>query len=203
MKIIHSSANSIWAAWVLATAVGTALGFSVSWIIGPLFSWDEYDFYFVFVMLFLIGLLVGFCQWLILRARFKNAWGWIPVTASMLPIGIYVGFLGLASVVPSEFIGIPVAEHDYLVAGCTAGILLGVFQWLSLHKGTRDIWRWILASVLSWGIGIAIPLFMMDTYARTSDEGMLMGVAFFFFVGAAVGVINGAFVNACIFSLTG
>jgi len=173
-----------------------------------LFLWDEYDFYFTLDAIFIAGLLIGFGQWAILNIRFKSAWAWIPSTAICLPVGSYVGFFGLAANMSSFGNFLDVVNFYIILAGVAgfAGLIIGVFQWLSLRTKFNGAFRWILVSVLSWGIGVALTIFIIHTYLPTNItsiyDGWLWWIIFGILMGVIVGAISGIFVKPFILNLS-
>ncbi len=85
----------------------------------------------------IIGLFVGFIQWLILRWYF-----------SISPLWIFSCILGFAAY--------------YAVNWYTGAILMGAFQQLLLRDKVKDSFRWFTVSVLGFGIS-GLLLLRADT----------------------------------------
>jgi hypothetical protein len=173
-------------------------------VLRPLFFWDYYEIYPLLTTLFMAGLCIGIGQWLILRRRFKRAWGWIPATAIVMPIGLASGVFGVLGL---EYLYYPVVVgmglwriEGPLATGLNAGLLLGVSQWLSLRIGIRGMPKWILVSSASWIIAIGL-LYIWGTYAPRIVDTIGGPVALGLLLGACVGAISGAFVKPCILDL--
>lgn len=184
--------KSFWLLWVFVTSIGSIIGFLISPIFIPLFSWDWYvDFDILLVNTVISGFLIGFGQWIILRKSFEKAWGWVFAPAIGLPMGVIIGLFGIEVKLPmSDFTLVRVTG----ISTCVAGIIIGVFQWLVLRLKPSIGIKWILVSVLSWGIGITVPMSIFQSYFWNSGDlewyfmGMLMGTT--------VGAISGAFVES-------
>jgi len=181
-----------WLLWIFVTSIGSIIGFLVSPLFIPFFSGDWYlDFDILLVNMVISGFLIGFGQWIILRKRFKNVWGWTFTTAIGLPLGVCIGLFGIVVKLPASDFDM---AHVTGITTCVAGLIIGVFQWLVLRAKFGSGFTWILVSVLSWGIGITLPFFIYQTYLRNGGylewniTGMLMG--------AIVGTISGAFAES-------
>src|SRR5688572_28646019 len=83
--------KSPWLLWLLVSCIGSAIGFTL----GNLATISGPDYYFplyLLVEISLVGLLIGFGQWMILRTKLKRSWLWIPATTIGLPLGFFIGF---------------------------------------------------------------------------------------------------------------
>lgn len=121
--------------------------------------------------IFVPGLLISFGQWAILRTRFRKLWGWIIAIAICLPVGVYIVFLAFTYYVPlfGNFLD---TVHDYSISGCFAGLTVGLFQWLSLQTKSTGMLTWLPVSILSWGIGIALPMFAFNSYMSNNSSAL-------------------------------
>jgi hypothetical protein len=162
--------------WILVTACGpivAAVIVVVAMEIG--ISWAHA----LPVAFVVCGLLMGLGQWVVLSARLKRVWPWIPLTAVGFPGGFVLG----------SFTSLIIDEVDpYLTMSLVLGTLLGGFQWLVLSKKVRNSIWWIPASILSWVIGINLTLASLDLINFTD---FLRGIDFILLLGILLGVFVG------------
>jgi hypothetical protein len=194
----------VWLAWAVMTSLGSAAGFAIIWGLRDLFPWDTYGLFGLVGLIFVSGALIGFGQWLILRRRFRTVWLWIPATAVVFPVGFFAGALVVPFFVPAAW-ALNVPRTGLALAGiawfCIPGLFLGVFQWLCLRRGLGGMWKWILASILSWGLGISVPWYVIVTYTSSdayTSAALFVGLGFF--IGIIAGAISGAFVSNVVFT---
>jgi hypothetical protein len=136
----------------------------------------------VLSLLFLVGLFMGFGQWIVINTRIKQTYGWVPATLIGLGFGSVVSFFlfGLLSSITDQY---PAFER-ILIIGATAGagMFTGFCQWVSLKGETTDFLKWSLAMALSLVVGISflflvvfIPLAVV-TLLSSSAVGLISGV---------------------------
>ena len=135
-----------WLLWVLASALGGAIGVIPARLIGTTLGEA------VLGAIALGGVLgaIGAGQWLVMRRRLPWAGWWVPATlAGGLAGGaVALGLLELLSGNGRETLG--------AVLGIFGGLgAFGAVQWLVLRRATRAGW-WVLASVA--GLVAAGPL---------------------------------------------
>lgn len=101
------------------------------------------------------GAAIGFAQWLVLRQYLPHVWGWIFTSAIAwgLMAGSDVGALGW--VAPRTLQIAPRLVYG-IVNGAMVGAVVGVGQWFVMRSQVPQAWRWIFASTVYWGIGLAI-----------------------------------------------
>ena len=169
----------LWILWIFVSILGLSVGLTIGinlmgadWTFRPLF---------VLVGLTISGLLIGLGQWVLLRTRMKQSWRWIPATALSLPLGILIGFL---------------VRNNLIIMSTAAGLFAGVLQWIALDRKVESPFRWIVVSVLSWGIGIPTALLIFDAYLWNTDFGFGNYPNLGILIGSIVGTINGAFVDS-------
>ncbi len=108
-----------WLQWVLATAVGWAVGTTAGGA--------------------LVGTVVGVAQWLVLRRRVARAGWWVLATAVGWLVGMAVcGFV-------DEVLDWTV----WYVSGAAGGVVVGVAQWLVLRRRVARAGWWVLPTVAS------------------------------------------------------
>jgi hypothetical protein len=106
------------------------------------------DFIGGYVLLPMLGLLIGVLQYLLLRRYLPRMVWWIPATVLgwALPL-----LLGLASVG-----WLPALAIDPVWSGALGfaliGASIGVCQWLVLRRRIHRATLWVLASILGWGM---------------------------------------------------
>ncbi len=164
------SFNLLWVLWFVVTLLGSTLASLAG-------SWG------------FSGLLIGIGQWAILRTRLHKTWLWIPATAVGIPLGLVIGVIDLS--VLSLTIDFQYAWIGFLLMASLAGTIIGGLQWLALYRSLDGASRWVFVSVLSWGIGITLALYIFSAYY---DGGLDLG--FGILIGAVVGAISGAFVES-------
>ncbi len=101
------------------------------------------------------GAVIGLAQWLVLRQRFSQAWWW--VLASLVSWGLMGGSgFGAVGWVAPRTLSIPLRVAFGVVNGAIVGGLMGMAQWLVLSKQIPKAWRWILANIVAWAIGLTL-----------------------------------------------
>ena len=176
---------AFWFLWVLASALGWAVGFPIAdailTVLGEVVA-DE-------VVIFgLLGALPGLLQWLLLRRHLPQAGRW--VLASTLA-GALIG-----AVASSVRVVDPAA--GYAVAGASFGIL----QWLVLRRHVSHAGWWLLASPVGWAVSVPVVRAAdrvgvfgaaeraMRAMALPMSETVVLALLFGVF-GAVYGVVTG------------
>ncbi len=185
MTILSNNANML-IRWILGTTLGPFVGFV--FLFGYL-AYDSYKWTIIVPMGFIvIGILLGIGQWVVLRTHLINVWTWIPLTAIGFILGVFIGLFS------GNWINIDGWNPSIPVA---VGASMGIFQWPVFSKQVRrSIW-WIPASIISWTIGLGIPLVVFDL---TTSEHIwsnylliLYGASLGLLWGILVGLISGIF----------
>ncbi len=181
------SIKLIWLLWAFDTTISSALGLTLGERLivssgDPLLR--------VPALLVTSGLFIGVGQWMILRTRFTKAGGWILATVIGLTFGFLVGLWVL-----DQLSGNLLAVEMWVIVG---SMLTGTLQWYALQKKMSGSLKWILTSVLSWGIAINLTAFIFETYFTALSLGVLYFPVFGILIGAFVGIISGAFVETSI-----
>jgi hypothetical protein len=140
----------------------------------------------VLSLLLLVGLFMGFGQWIVINTRIKQTYGWILATLIGLGFGSIASFLlfGLLSSMVDQY----PAFESILLIGVTAGagMFTGFCQWVSLKGETADFHKWSLVMALSLVVGMAL-LFLV-TFIPLAVVTMLSSIA--------IGLISGAFAES-------
>jgi hypothetical protein len=153
--------------------VGFGIGFTVVAILS--LNPDVYYFHYL-IELGILGLFASLGQWLVLQSRLQKVWLWLPVTTLGLPLGFFLSDI-VSIIFPIDFLAYPIV----------AGLLIGSLQWRVIHKSMTKSSRWILVSVLSWGIA-----FSVGQYISSSLESFALGIV----TGLIIGAISGGFVES-------
>jgi hypothetical protein len=131
-------------AWALVSQVEKVVGGTIQ--VGGHTRITE-DYLSSYVLLFVLGLLAGFLQYLLLRRHLPRMGWWIAATT----LGLLLGLIGnrllfhtLYSTLDSMWFGILMTV---LIGGS-----MGLVQWLALRQRVRHAAWWILANVLGWGV---------------------------------------------------
>jgi hypothetical protein len=147
--------------WVALSAISIPIAWAITWaivsrivqVVGERIqvageSHITEDFIGGYVLLPMLGLLIGVLQYLLLRRYLPRMVWWIPATVLgwALPL-----LLGLASVG-----WLPALAMDPVWSGALGfaliGASIGVCQWLVLRGRIHRATLWVLASILGWGM---------------------------------------------------
>ena len=131
-------------AWALVSQVEKVVGGTIQ--VGGHTRITE-DYLSSYILLFVLGLLAGFLQYLLLRRYLPRMGWWIVATTLGLLLGLVGGgllFHTLYSILDSLWFGI---LNTVLIGGS-----MGLVQWLVLRQRVHHAAWWILANVLGWGV---------------------------------------------------
>ena len=148
--------------WVALSAISIPIAWSITWaivsrivqVVGGRIqvagqSHITEDFIGGYVLLPMLGLLIGVLQYLLLRRYLPRMVWWIPAT--FLGWALPLILLGLASVG-----WLPALAIDPVWSGALGfaliGASIGVCQWLVLRRRIHRAALWVLASILGWGM---------------------------------------------------
>ncbi len=172
--------------WISVTTFGNVVGLAIGF---GFITHSDVDWVITFpVGIAASGVLIGVGQWAVLSIQFKKVWLWMPLTTLGLPLGYLLGFLMYGWLYPN-WTQIPIMSM-------VAGTVLGILQWLVLHKKVKGSLWWIPVSILSWGIGEDVSLTIFDSvdFSRIpwADNMLISGVIIGMVLGILVGIISGA-----------
>jgi hypothetical protein len=102
------------------------------------------DFLFDYVFVFLLVLLTGVFQYLLLRRYLPRMEWWIVATALGWLLGIATVYLGY-TIWPAAL------NANSMWSAALAGAVIGLAQWLVLRRRVPRAGWWVLASALGWG----------------------------------------------------
>lgn len=181
----------LWAAWLLATALGWTLGWAVgpragefvarpigetgamlaAETLGGAVAWGT------------LGLITGVAQWLVLRRYLPRAGWWVLASAAgwaivgsakwhyeplmeeiMPPFFRTVEEMGLPFLMP--LLGITIG----LVLDGMMGLVVGVAQWFVLKVHVRRAGRWVLISAVAWAAGAVVMGLLAWAFDRPGEE---------------------------------
>jgi hypothetical protein len=158
--------------WILASAVSFFIGAGIVTAavfltgVGPALYHVEKDYFFWRALLsgsadVVVGMVLGFGQWLVLRHEIRRAGGWILATmlgfglgnAIGSIVGLYGWLLGPHPMLPTW--DLTTALRFWATGGAVCGLILGSAQWLVLRQVVRAPGWWIPINIVSWAIGTA------------------------------------------------
>ncbi len=112
-------------------------------------------------LVFLVGLFMGFGQWIVINTKIKKAYSWILATIIGFSFGIFISFLGfvLLSSVAGKYYKI-FGWINMIGTLSGAGIFTGFCQWVSLKRKIAGALNWSLVTGMSFVIGF-LPIFLI------------------------------------------
>jgi hypothetical protein len=169
--------------WTLLSTVGLAAGMLLTllglWLSAMLGSSLDEDLFASLVLLPLMGLSLGFFEWLLLRRMFVRIGWWIMATllgwAAGFPASFAI-FQGLMGLTGEQITG---ALAGVLQVSLFA-VLVGILQWLILRRHVRLAAWWIVASLVGWNAALAL-----------GGPGALVISAQIYLTGLVYGLVTG------------
>jgi hypothetical protein len=156
---------TFWILWVAATTIGLAIALIVR-------QW-------------LVGLIIGVAQWLVIWNRFPKSGWWILATA--LGFGFaWSPAWRLAIAILSSGWGAWRYSIEWPVVLGVTGTLVGLFQWLVLRQWVYRAGWWILASPIAGVTGGVLAMIVFDVVFRNVDSPTLA-----WFLPAITGLTSG------------
>lgn len=141
-----------WIMWVAANTIGLAIALLVR-------QW-------------LVGLILGIAQWLVLRNRFPRSGWWILATVFGLGVSWSPAWTLAISVLSSGGAIWRFSLEWPIVLGIS-GVVVGFFQWLILRTWVFKASRWILASSIAGLAGGVLAMLVFDLTFRYIDSPIL------------------------------
>jgi hypothetical protein len=133
--------SGLWVSWTAATTAAMLLGF-----LPALLLIDYVDYWILRILIPLwAGLLVGLFQWFALRGFLTDPQEWILHDGAGWALGFAVG-LAVIEALSGSILGVVIG---YLLFGA----IIALAQWPALHREIPNVFPWIAASVLGWGLG--------------------------------------------------
>jgi hypothetical protein len=205
----------LWARWVLANAVGEAVGLGITALVGAVvvLSGGEGNGALATLGLATLavvagtlveGTVVGTAQWLVLRrplprmrwrtwAAATGAGAFLAWTLGMIPstvLSLSAGSGGeAAQAEPSEAFVYGLA----FLMGLVLGPVLGFAQWLALRRYVRGAALWMPANALAWAFGMVVIFVGIDPAIGGGFGPFSVAILVFTLAltGAVVGTIHG------------
>lgn len=123
----------MWLKWVLASTVGFVVGIGGSLVASSTVSET--------IASVVFGAISGLVQWFLLRKIFRHSGWWILANV----LGISLGFATTRIILwTGQF------ELASNLGFGLLGLMVGISQWLVLHKNFRKAGWWVLVSVVGW-----------------------------------------------------
>jgi hypothetical protein len=137
--------------WVIANLLGVAAVGALSLILPFLISIPG-----MLVSSLIIGLPIGFAQWIALRRVAAISILWVLTISA----GLLLGLVVINSPIPSGIWGFLDDESvlSLTAAYTTIGLLVGLAQWLFLRGHFTKSLVWLLSSAVGLGLGIGLVL---------------------------------------------
>ena len=138
----------------------------------------------------LVGLFMGFGQWIAINTKIKKSYGWILATPIGFSVGSFISFWISARI---ELFFQDISEHEVyqwvVIFGMCAGI--GIFtsicQWIALRRNYLSSFKWSAVMTLSFLIGGVLE-YLVDPSRAAS----------FIIFSITVGLISGIFAEPLI-----
>ncbi|NJK80920.1 MAG: hypothetical protein HC876_06665 [Chloroflexaceae bacterium] len=157
----NRSFRNLFVLWVIANTLGWFLVFwpfgMVPFSIGVRVEAEGW-------LLLVIGAVLGFFQWLVLRIYIPMRPWWFPANVvawgvSWLTAFLLVGLLGQLILVPLAFISPALARiAGSLLFGAVSGTIIGAIQWFAFYDRVDRANWWIAASALGMTAAAAVRL---------------------------------------------
>ncbi|MGE5263037.1 MAG: hypothetical protein ACM3S0_06620 [Acidobacteriota bacterium] len=150
--------------WVALSVISIPIGWSLTWaivsrivqVVGGRIqvagqSHITEDFIGVYVLLPVLGLLLGILQYFLLRRYLPRMGWWIAATVLgwVVPL-ILLSFLSSVGLYP--VLGVDPVWSGALGLTLLLGVPVGLCQWFLLRRRIHRAAWWILASILGWGV---------------------------------------------------
>lgn len=158
-KVKAALRSKILRQWVGATLLGGILALASSYLFTTVIQPALPQVNFVVIAITLNGLIVGTCQWRVLRQTFRRSYRWMAITT----LGLYLtGFLqALAAGIFQPYVSYPpLTTLLYGIIGC---FVLGTFQSLFFLGEVKGAWNWVLFRAIATGCFalLASPLLLV------------------------------------------
>jgi hypothetical protein len=158
--------------WIVASAAGVPIAWTIAWaiisravgVVGARIEVGGYsriteDFLGLYVLLPVLGLLLGLLQYLLLRRYLPRIVAWIAATTA--------GWLSLSALL-GIFAFVAVAPPAPLIV--LAGGFLALPQWFVLRTRVPNAVVWLIASTVSWALAFVL------NRGRISNQGQVLTV---------------------------
>ncbi len=191
-QLKENNSLKLWERWVLASTIAQILG----WIVIAYFSQatNEFNNENTYKVLLLVGtvegFLLGFAQWLVLRAYIRRASFWILLTIvgallswfMGLTVSVVIGLFYLANLHQT----ITTLVKEIALLGAAIGTVIGYAQWLILKIANKKAIWWVGANAFAWSLGLVVAFigaginkssgFQIHPTLVTVATGAVMGI---------------------------
>jgi hypothetical protein len=157
------------------------------------------------------GLISGIAQWLVLMWKGVRAASWVSTTVIGWIVGAVVAWVvwvlmnnnsNQVLTGPSgDMLGNnPLGSGLYQAAvfGAVAGLVLGLMQWIALHKHSGKSGFWVIVSPVAWAITASALLLFLNMLAQSSFGIQLNPIMAEALYGAVIGTVAGATTGAAL-----
>jgi hypothetical protein len=148
----HSEPRVVILGWSIANLLGVAAAYALSFI-PPLIPFHSG----MLVSSLIIGLPIGFAQWMILRRVAPISFLWILTVPVALPTALAVLNSPIAGGI-WEFLGGDESVLALTAGYLTLGLLVGLIQWLFLRPHFARSFVWMFSSAVGLGLGFGLIL---------------------------------------------
>jgi len=169
----------------------------------------------ILAVMVLVGLFMGFGQWVVINTKVKRSYGWILATFIGFSAGSFISSWIFVRILPSFFQDLFVGiwpnffgygrkyyevyqQVETFIIGlgiCTGiGISTGICQWVALRRNYLSSFKWSAVIILSFFIGGVLLNFLISLDYR-SEAIRLFSIAAF---SMTVGLISGVFAEPLI-----
>jgi hypothetical protein len=168
------------------------------------YSWsasNDGSFESILSLLLLVGLFMGFGQWIVMSTKIKKAYAWILATLIGLFIGIFISFylFFFMGVIFSRF-GEYYRIYEWIWMIATfmgAGMFTGACQWVSIKRRLANSLKWALATGLSFTVGVLVMdivrSYLIDRPLGFVDHSLGQTI-----LSVSIGLISGVFAEPLI-----
>ena len=197
MSETRKASSTFFLLWFFVVSISIYIGASLSSPLGDfLFSLHknsygpgmDRDFEEILSFIFLVSLLMGLSQWLVINTRSNISLSWIPATAISFTVGSFISFFILAYL-SDIFLGLDVVSF-WVAVYMMAGMGTGVCQWISVNKKLSKSFYWSLIT----GLSLSSGLFLMMVVSNYLTDKSVSSIAF----SVTVGLISGIFAEPLI-----
>lgn len=175
-KLARNEAG-MWIGWTLATTIGMLAGYLPFMLVV-----DTFDLLLVRILLPLwAGLLVGLCQWFVLRQYLTHSTNWILSEGVAWSLAYAFGLLFIQILDQNLF--------TLTIAYLLFGAIIGVIQWPVFRREMPNILPWVLANVIGWALGAFISQFVVNLIITGDVASQMLSSTI---VSGVTGLIAGA-----------
>lgn len=159
-----------WLQWQVVTGVSLALALTLLPAVAMLNFLAPSWYLRLLASAFILGILLGLCQWLCLRLEVESIWRWSLASS--------IGWTTALAMMALVF-QIKILPFDGIIAAALAGFTVGSSQSLVLLPQSRRK-AWIIGTVVGWSTAATIAASFSPDYGLgiLTDSGMRMLYSF-------------------------